>query len=430
MVAVGHEDLYIQLLLVFGLESLGMVTASFRADEAADDGLFAAADLVLAQRPPTPPATARLVTITPDWLRAVFAAPAPPWRAVAPAPAPAEGAAVIFRSSGTTGRPKRMVLTHRVFAFRLRAHHRALGLRRDSRFLATMHLSVGSIYRSVNNCLRLGATFICYTGGTAAEQLALRPTHVTLLPYHLRLLLGRLPARLTPLLPELTVQGIGAKLPDDLRRLALQRLGGNIRVTYGTNEAGSIGEAGADGLITLAAGVEVEVVDAHGVARTAGQAGLLRVRGPALVAGYLGDPPATAAMFRDGWFTPGDIGALVAPGRLLLTGRRDDVVNRGGIKIACADLESLILAATRLEDVAIWQPDRGTAAPAIIVCAVAATANPALLMKLIGPIIDYPFHLSLVPEIPRTSEGKIRRGILRRRFEQAEAGPVRELIPA
>ena len=419
VVAVGHEDLYIQLLLVFGLESLGMVTASFRADEDVDDGLFAAADLVLAQRPRPAETAARVFTITPDWLRDVLAAALPPVRPLAPAPA--EGPAVIFRSSGTTGRPKRMVLTHRMFAVRLHAHHKALGLSRDARFLANMHLSVGSIYRSVNNCLRLGATFICYTGGTAAAQLALRPTHMTFLPYHLRLLLARLPACPAPLLPALTVQGIGAKMPDDLRRLALQKLGGKVRETYGTNESGSIGEAGADGLITLAAGVEVEIVDEQGVARPAGQAGLLRVRGPAMVAGYAGDPLASATMFRDGWFTPGDIAAIVAPGRLRLTGRREDVVNRGGIKTACADLESGILAVASLVDVAIWQRDNGTASPTIVVCAVGGGAHLAQLAALIRPIINFPFHLRLVPEIPRTPEGKIKRGVLRQRLEEADA---------
>ena len=168
LAAVSHDDLYVQLLLVFGLESLGVVTGSFHPDESVEcRALLARADLVLASQPLPQPARGRLLLVTASWLNNALTTPdaAPP-----PAPRASAGdAAVLFRSSGTTGQPKLMMLTHRMLGFRLRAQREpifGLGLSRQARFLATMHFSVGSMYMAAANCFRLGATFMFH--GTAS----------------------------------------------------------------------------------------------------------------------------------------------------------------------------------------------------------------------------------------------------------------------
>ena len=417
LAAVGHDDLYVQMLLVFGLESLGVVTGSFHPDEGIEcRALLQNADLVLAVRPPAQPGTGRLVLITAAWLEAALvvpqAAPPPAWRA------DGADAAVLLRSSGTTGAPKAMLLTQSMLAFRLRAQREpryGLGLNAKARFLATMHFSVGSMYMAAANCFRLGATFMFLGDGRAAPRLQSdRPTHMTMLPFQLRILLERLPEADMPLLPGLTVQVIGAKLPAELRRQALRTLAGRLCDTYGTNEMGGIGTVDEAGMLALAPAVEAEIVDHRGAALAAGAIGLIRVRSGGMVAGYLDDAATTAAMFRDGWFHPGDLAAAVAPGRFRLMGRRGDVLNLGGIKVPCAELEAKILSHGKVADVAVLQRNDHSATPPVVVCVVASPELdvPALL-RVLKPLIAFPFALRRVPAIPRTAEGKIKRDELR-----------------
>ena len=429
LAAVGHDDLYVQLLLVFGLESLGVVSGSFHPDEGVEcRALLEAADLVLAVRKLALPGHGRLVRITASWVDEALAAPEspPPARLAA-----AGDGAVLLRSSGTTGAPKSMLLTQSMLAFRLRAQREpkyGLGLNGKARFLATMHFSVGSMYMAAANCFRLGATFMFHGAGGAAPRLQSdRPTHMTMLPFQLRILLERLPeVGAAPLLPGLTVQLIGAKLPAELRQQALQRLAGRLRDTYGTNEMGGIGTVDEAGTLALAPAVEAEIVDHRGGAVAAGAIGLIRVRSGGMVGGYLDDAPTTAAMFRDGWFHPGDLAAAIAPGRFRLMGRRGDVLNLGGIKVPCAELEAKILGRASVADVAVLQRNDHSATPPVVVCVVAGPALdvPALL-RVLKPLIAFPFALRVVQAIPRTAEGKIKRDelrdTLRRELAAAEA---------
>jgi len=416
LAAISHDDLYIHLLIMLGFDNLGVTTGSFRAEEGAEcHALLAASDLIIAPGQVPPPAAGRRFTITADWLQTVLATPAPR-RPPYPPPAPGDVVA-IFRSSGTTGQPKRMAITRANLNARLRLQRdptQGLGVNSRSRFLATMHFSVGSTVMGAHNCLCLGATFMFATGRRAADIIAeYRPTHFTMMPFQLRLLLNDL-AENFPLLPELTVQTVGAKMPADLRRGTLARLAGRARDTYGTNEVGVVGAVDEAGIVTLAAGIEVAIAGAEGTALAIGEIGAVRIRGATVVDGYVGDAAATAEMFRDGWFYPGDLGMMVAPQQLKLVGRRADVLNMGGTKVACADIESKLLAVPAILDVAVFQQNDGGASSPVQVCAVVGNpTDPRALEKSIGPIIGFPFRLCVVGSIPRTAEGKIRRNVLR-----------------
>ncbi len=420
LAAISHDDLYIHLLIMLGFDNLGVTTGAFRTQEGPEcHALLAAANLVIAPGPALPQAGSRWFTMTDEWLRTVLATPAPR-QPLYPLPA-ARDVVAIFRSSGTTGQPKRMAITRANLSARLRLQRdpvQGLGLNSRSRFLATMHFSVGSTVMGAHNCLCLGASFMFATSRRAADVIAAyRPTHFTIMPFQLRLLLADLPEA-GPLLPELSVQTIGAKLPSDLRRGTLAKLAGRVRDTYGTNEVGVVGAVEEDGIATLAEGVEVEIAGPRGEALAAGEIGAVRIRGVTVVDGYVSDPVATAEMFRDGWFYPGDLGTMVAPHRLKLVGRRADVLNMGGMKIACADIESKLLALPAIQDVAVFQQNNGASSP-IQVCVVAPTnTDPRVLEKSIGPIVAFPFRLCVIASIPRTAEGKIKRNVL----QQALAG--------
>jgi acyl-coenzyme A synthetase/AMP-(fatty) acid ligase len=412
-VAIGHADLYIQLLLIFGFETLGIVTGSFRPTEGSEcHELLRNADLVMAPPEMSVPPCRRVIRLTGSWIAdALACAPA---AVTLPRPA-ADDPVIILRSSGTTGQPKRMVVSQRILAHRRAVHRHGMGMGTRARLLAVMHFSVGSTQRSAANCLRLGATFMFHTNCSTAEALVqYRPTHMIMLPFQLGTLLTQLPDAASPMLPGLTIQTTGAKLPEAMRRAALGKLCGRIVTNYGANETGPLGMVDADGIVTLIGGTEAEVLGPGGARLPLGEAGLLRVRGPGMIAAYMDDAAATAEIFKGGWFNSGDIAVALGHDKLRLVGRRSDVLNLGGIKVAAADVESRILAAASPRDVAILQREGGDRAPPLIVC-VAAKAEFDIpeFAKLITPIVGYQFTVRIVPEIPRTAEGKIRRNALR-----------------
>jgi acyl-coenzyme A synthetase/AMP-(fatty) acid ligase len=428
--AIGLDDSYTQLLLTFAGEAIGLTTAAFRPSEGQDAAaLLAAADLVIAAQPPASPHKSFL-HIPDSWLDTTIAAKIPPPKPLPPAP-PGQNEAV-FRSSGTTGAPKRMVLTHHAMRQRLRAQRHqtlGLGLTRTARYLAVMHFAVGSTYMAASNCLRLGATFICHTAppGPALSTLpellaAYQPTHLTILPFQLRGLVATIAHRATPLLPNLTVQTIGAKLPADLRHATLQTFAGRIIENYGTNEVGAIGAIDPSGHIRLLPGVAAKILAPDLTPLPPGEPGALHIRTPGMVHAYQDDPDATAAMFQNAHFVPGDIARLTQANTLTLVGRRNDILNLGGTKIAAAELEAKILAAAPVQDVALLQRSSEAASHPIIVCAVPApNTNQPALESALTPLLPFPFRIRLLPAIPRTPEGKIRRTHLHDTLFQSSA---------
>jgi acyl-coenzyme A synthetase/AMP-(fatty) acid ligase len=96
-------------------------------------------------------------------------------------------------------------------------------------------------------------------------------------------------------------------------------------------------------------GIEVQAVDEKHRPLPAGAEGVIRIRSATAVDGYLGDPAATAAAFRDGWFYPDDIGSVGADGLLTIAGRTGEVLNVGGLKVSPRRIEEAVL---QYEDVA------------------------------------------------------------------------------
>jgi long-chain acyl-CoA synthetase len=417
IVAIGHADLFIHMLIVFAFENLGIVTGSFRPGEGAEcHGLLNNAALILAQQLPDFP-NPRTVRITDTWVASVLSAPLPENRLPAQAPS---RPLVIYRSSGTTGQPKLMTLTTEMLELRLaRQRLTAFGasLNRETRFLAAMHFSVGSIYMAAINCLRAGGSFIIDPQRSPAEACLLRaPTHLILLPYQLHQTLAGLPARAAtgPACPKLKIQIIGGHVPEHLRRQVLQSFCGELHEVYGTNEVGAIGDIGANGVFVLRHGIEAEIVNEDGKPQPPGTPGRLRVRSQTMVNLYLDDPATTAEKFQDGWFFPGDTACLSACGTLHLLGRSGDVMNIGGIKIAATELESrLLTAAAGLHDIALVQQNIEASAP-VTVCII-ANENFQLpaFVQIATPILNCRFTVRHVAKIPRTAEGKIRRFALR-----------------
>ncbi len=112
------------------------------------------------------------------------------------------------------------------------------------------------------------------------------------------------------------------------------------------------------GSVGRATGTEIAIVDEQWRRLPHGTSGEVVVRGPGVVDGYLDNPEATAAAFRDGWFRTGDSGTLDAAGYLRLDGRLKELINRGGEKISPYEVEDVLLRhAAVAEAVAFALPD-------------------------------------------------------------------------
>jgi acyl-coenzyme A synthetase/AMP-(fatty) acid ligase len=114
----------------------------------------------------------------------------------------------------------------------------------------------------------------------------------------------------------------------------------NLYSAYGSTEVSTSAGAPAHLVADIAGAVgfptpdvTIEIVDDSGQPQAAGREGIVRIKSPQSVTGYLGDSAASARAFRDGWFYPGDIGLLTANRMLVVRGRDSSVINLGGDKV-------------------------------------------------------------------------------------------------
>ena len=193
-----------------------------------------------------------------------------------------------------------------------------------------------------------------------------------------------------------------------------------VQVLYGATETGTM----TFGRITDAAafdgstghpveGVEVQIVDADERPCAAGVEGTVRVRAPWPVPFYIGEPELTAQVFKDGWFTPGDLGRLDSTGALHITGRTGDVLNVGGKKLNASELDEIIEAHPDVRDGYCFI-DRNSNGGDIL--AIVATLKPGASARCLAEIRDAaaaklgksraPQRLYVTDMLPRNENGK------------------------
>ena len=418
LVAVGCRDLYQHLLLLVALERLGAATVSL-GNEPGHGGVppLASADLVLTEQSLPPASVRRQHRTDEDWLRRALALPED-LEAAGPG-GDSDETARILRTSGTTGEAKWLAFSRRKFSMRVRSWLWCSGLVRGSRYLLTLPLTSGGGYIHAIACLRAGATLVQETRPGAEPAALASASHGTLLPLRLRQTLDALPSSFAKP-PHLTIASFGAPVSEALRERAEARLASSLLDFYGCNEAGFVSvirSRGAGGIGTLIPGVAVEVVDDEGTPLKSGQAGRLRVRSESLPEGYVGDPEATRRLFRDGWFYPGDIAILHDAKRLQILGRADELMNIGGVKLAPAEAEDLIRGGRPAIDIGVCSLPNEQGIDEIWIAAVGGREREGALLERIREVIPLgpygPVHLVHLAAIPRTSNGKVQRHLLK-----------------
>jgi O-succinylbenzoic acid--CoA ligase len=297
-----------------------------------------------------------------------------------------QGDALVVATSGTSGAPKAVVLTHHAVDASARATSARIGVAPDDHWLACLPLSHVGGLSVVTRALALG-------------------TALTVLPAFDADAVGSSPATLVSLVPTALAR---LAQPQRFRVIVLggaappAGLPANCVTTYGLTETGS--GAVYDGVALDGADIRISVD------------GLIHLRGPMLLRAYRdGTDPKDA----DGWLDTGDVGAVTPDGRLVVHGRRGDLIITGGENVWPDPVEAALRGATGVADVAVAgraDPEWGQRVVAFVVPA-DRNAPPALdalrnEVKLVLPAYCAPRELVLVDEIPRTALGKVRRADL------------------
>ena len=294
------------------------------------------------------------------------------------------GDAVVVATSGSTGEPKGVVLTHVALDASAHATSSRLGVRPGDEWLACLPLSHVGGLSVVTRALLTGTALTVRSSFDPAFVDTSGATLVSLVPTALR--------RIDPTRWRAIVLG-GSRPPAD--RPA------NVIATYGMTETGS--GVVYDGVALD--GVDVRAVD-----------GEIHVRCPMLLRCYR---DGTDPRLPDGWFPTGDLGEVGPHGRVTVYGRRGDLIITGGENVWPEPVEAVLRGHPGVADVAVVgvdDPEWGSAVTALVVPT--DVAHPPSLASLREhvkaqlPAFHAPREMRTVAALPRTTLGKLRRAEL------------------
>jgi fatty-acyl-CoA synthase len=356
------------------------------------------------------------------------------------------GAAQVLYTSGTTGRPKAAVLTHRGLTNNARLAASAIGMRDGDTFVQPMPL----FHIAGCGLLTLG---LVQARGTHVLMPHFDPALVFELTETYRsVAVGGVATMLTALLghPARTRHDLssvryalsgGAMVPAELARQVEQTFGVPLVITFAQTEsscsitATRAADSPADRAETVGRPLpqtEVKITDPRtGEMVPCGAVGEICTRGYLVMQGYLGDPDATsAAVDDDGWLHTGDLGSMDERGYCRIQGRIKEMIIRGGENIYPREIENVLLSHPGVADAAVvGVPDRfwGEEVGAVIR---PAGPQPPTAAELTGlcrarlAAYKVPARWLFTDSFPLTSTGKFRKDVLSAQLAAAQPPPA------
>jgi acyl-coenzyme A synthetase/AMP-(fatty) acid ligase len=422
---VVASDRYLHLLILLAAQALGVTTMSLaQAELGAPARLDGLCDRII-MADPSSSGSDKMLSMPRDWLQAILGWPVTDrgWGALERDPDP-DFRVRLIKSSGTTGVPKVMGMTHRVqqgVIEKILLHAPPFVLAHPD-FLCLYNFAVRAAHARVLLTLQQGGT-VQFTGANVIwDQLASGiGNYAMFVAGDLERLVRTVRHGSGPF-ASLYLEVIGAAVPPQLRQAVQARVTPHIMVTYSSNETNRIAVVEADNVGTLFPDVRVKIVDPQGETVPLGQKGVIHVRTDTMTDGYIDAPALTRAAFVGGWFRTGDIGFQPEAGKLVVLGRDDDMLNIGGVKIAPGPIEQHLKSIDGVRDALVTSIDDHFLTRVMLVAVeIAPQANPAEVTRRITPILrtQVPhFQLLLLPALPRTETGKIRRDAVAALYRQ------------
>jgi acyl-CoA synthetase (AMP-forming)/AMP-acid ligase II len=424
-VAVGTEGLQAGLLLLLAAEHLGAVTTSFLAEGDPDlDTLFGMVDWAFSDRPQPAAPNVRNVTLDAQFIARLQGVDLSDTSPIPRGPLALDEPQRISRTSGSSGRSKFMLLKRHAQEHWVRTGAENGAYRPESRLLVAGPLVMNAIFARSSACLRMGAAVLDLARtGLAGQDF----THVLALPALLQDILDSLPPGYAPR-TRVEVQTMGGFASQQLRERAMRVFGGRVASRYGANEVtGVCDDLDANGVGILSPGVDVRILDEDGRDVPHGRLGMIAVRTPGMVDGYLHDDESTRNAFRGGWFVSGDWGALIAHRTLRLVGRHDDLLIVGGLKVPAKDIESQACELAQASDCAALSVNLAGGMISLgLALVLAAHADRAAARAKVERGLKLGVNTSariiFLDALPRMGNGKVDRVALHRMFESPPAG--------
>ncbi|EFC5307108.1 medium-chain fatty-acid--CoA ligase [Escherichia coli] len=345
-----------------------------------------------------------------------------------------ELAAVLF-TSGTEGLPKGVMLTHNNILASERAYCARLNLTWQDVFMmpAPLGHATGFLH-GVTAPFLIGARSVLLDIFTPDACLALLEQQrctcmlgATPFVYDLLNVLEKQPADLSAL--RFFLCG-GTTIPKKVAR-ECQQLGIKLLSVYGSTESSPHAVVNLDDPLSrfmhtdgyAAAGVEIKVVDDARKTLPPGCEGEEASRGPNVFMGYFDEPELTArALDEEGWYYSGDLCRMDEAGYIKITGRKKDIIVRGGENISSREVEDILLQHPKIHDACVVaMPDERLGERSCAYVVLKAPHHSLSLEEVVAFFsrkrvakYKYPEHIVVIEKLPRTASSKIQKFLLRK----------------
>ncbi len=344
---------------------------------------------------------------------------------------PDDLAAIVY-TSGTTGRAKGAMLTHRNLGSNALTLVDAWGFTRGDVLVHALPIyHVHGLFVAVH-CVLLSASRLLWRAKfDAADVRSLLPRATVMMgvpTFYTRLLADPAFCLDDCRSMRLFVSGSAPLLPETFAEFR-RRTGHTILERYGMSETGMNTSNPLDGARIAGTvgpplpGVSLRIVDADGKDCPRGRVGGIEVKGPNVFAGYWRLPEKTREEFTaDGWFRTGDLAEILENGYVRIVGRAKDLIITGGLNVYPKEVEEKIDALPGVAESAIIgvpDADLGEAVTAVVVARPGhALCEADIVATLKAEIASFkvPKRVHFVDALPRNAMGKVQKNVLRERF--------------
>jgi len=341
--------------------------------------------------------------------------------------------AAILYSSGTTGRPKGVMLSHRNLARNAEALHTAWQFGPDDVLLHALPIfHTHGLFVAINTVLMNGTGMLFHAAFDTKDVITdfARATIFMGVPtYYTRILSAQKLTAATCKSMRLFISG-SAPLLEQAFNAFSERTGHSILERYGMTEAGIITsedpqKKSRPGTVGWPLpNVDLRITDKSGKVVSPGNVGAIEIKSPGLFSGYWRMPEKTSSEFSlDGYFRTGDLGKTESDGLLTIVGRKTDMFIAGGYNVYPKEIEVCINALEGIIESAVLgmpHPDLGEAGLAVIVVPLDGRNQTIKTIRrlLKDKLADYkvPKLLVVTDALPRNTMGKVQKNELRKTY--------------